>query len=243
MSYSDQAPFDVRCEWGREAIDQLAPSDIVIIVDVLSFSTTVDVAVSRGVTVFPYRWHDESAGAYAVAHEAVLAVSRNSPTGRYSLSPSSLVNAPPDLRLVLPSANGSTIAFQAAHAGARVVAGCLRNAAAVGAFAQASAKTITVVPAGERWRDGSLRVAVEDLWGAGAILGTLRGKRSPEAAAAVAAFEAVATNLADQLRSCTSGRELIELGFERDVQLAAELNISATVPLLEGESIAAAPRM
>jgi 2-phosphosulfolactate phosphatase len=52
----DQAVFDVRCEWGQQGILQLAPiSDVVIIVDVLSFSTCVDIATSRGAIAFPYQ--------------------------------------------------------------------------------------------------------------------------------------------------------------------------------------------
>ena len=42
--------------------------------------------------------------------------------------------------------------------------------AAVARWLQARGGTVAVVAAGERWPDGSLRPAAEDLWGAGAVL-------------------------------------------------------------------------
>lgn len=45
----DQADFNIRGEWGQQGVSQLAPiSDVVVIVDVLSFSTCVDIVTSRG---------------------------------------------------------------------------------------------------------------------------------------------------------------------------------------------------
>ena len=70
----DQQPFDVRCEWGMAGLRHLAgSSDIIVIVDVLSFSTCVDIVVSRGAVVYPYRWHDATAAAYAQSLGAVVA--------------------------------------------------------------------------------------------------------------------------------------------------------------------------
>ncbi len=47
--FFDQAEFNIRCEWGIEGVERLAPDcDVVIIVDVLSFSTSVDVATRQG---------------------------------------------------------------------------------------------------------------------------------------------------------------------------------------------------
>lgn len=60
----------------------------------------------------------------------------------------------------------------------------------------------------------------------------LPGERSPEAAAAEAAFLASRDQLVSVLADCTSGRELCERGFSDDVALAAELDVSACVPRL-----------
>jgi 2-phosphosulfolactate phosphatase len=234
--YFDQAPFDARCEWGLGGVKQLAAADVIIIVDVLSFTTSVDIAVARGATVYPYRWKDDSAIAYANDRAAELASTRDRFEGRYSLAPSSLTTVPPGLRLVLPSPNGSTLAFEAMTTGAIVAAGCLRNASAVAQWARSVGRRITVVPAGERWPDGSLRPAIEDWIGAGAILKFLDGRLSPEARIAVSAFEAAADNLLEHVSLSSSGRELIERGFQRDVELGAELNVSTCVPILEGEA-------
>ena len=58
----DQSLFDIRLEWGAKGIEQLAPvSGVVIIVDVLSFSTAVDIATANCAIIYPYRWKDQSA--------------------------------------------------------------------------------------------------------------------------------------------------------------------------------------
>lgn len=236
MAYYDQQQFDVRCEWGSQGLSNLAPSSIVIIVDVLSFTTSVEIAVGRGVTVFPYPSGQDEAPAYADERNAQLAGKRSAAPGVLSLSPASLTEATAGMRLVLPSPNGSALSFRAADNGATVIAGCLRNASAVAAFVAATGGSLTVIPAGERWPDGSLRPAFEDMIGAGAIINGVQGKRSPEAQAAVAAFEEAEPNLPERLQVCSSGDELIERGFRRDVELAAQLNVSKTVPLLEGDA-------
>lgn len=112
------------------------------------------------------------------------------------------------------------------------MAGCLRNCQAVAEFAQKYGDQIAVIPAGERWKeDGSLRPAFEDLIGAGAILSYLHGSLSPEAEVAVATFQAFQQDLLGYLKKCSSGKELIEKGFELDVELSAAYNISDCVPL------------
>lgn len=227
----DQTEFEIRCEWGEHGVSVLTPiSDVVIIVDVLSFSTSVDIAVDRGATVFPYLWKDERAAKFAASAKATLADPKRT-KGKLSLSPASLVNIQSGTRLVLPSPNGATLSLLGKPA--TVLAGCLRNARAVAVAAMKLGTTIAVIPAGERWKaDDSLRPAFEDWIGAGAILTHLNGNRSPEAVVAVAAFKEVEGDLANYLNQCSSGKELIERGFSEDVRLASQLNVSDSVPAL-----------
>src|SRR5438552_4637076 len=158
--FFDQREFDVRCEWGEAGIAQLAAqSGAVVIVDVLSFSTCVDIAVGNGATVYPYRLRDGSASAYAQSLSAILAnPDRKFDKGGYSLAPASLVNIPPGTRLVLPSPNGSTLTLSTGDV--PTFAGCLRNARAVAAAMQELGSSIRVIPAGDRWHDSSLRPAI-----------------------------------------------------------------------------------
>ena len=115
-----------------------------------------------------------------------------------------------------------------------VLAGCLRNAANVAHRASQLGSKFNVCPAGERWPDGSLRPAIEDLLGAGAILRHLPGQKSPEALLAIAVFESAAPRLADVLAQSSSGRELVERGFADDVELAGALDVSRHVPRYDG---------
>jgi 2-phosphosulfolactate phosphatase len=251
-----QVSYDVRFEWGPAGAAALAPSSsCLVVVDVLSFSTSVTVAVEAGTRVYPCAWPAEpaaeSAAEFARSRQAELAVGRRAVSAArpWSLSPAALRRAPFVPRLVLPSPNGSAIcatAAESASVGAvTVIAGCLRNAAAVGRFLRGSPGPVTVIAAGERWPDGSLRPALEDLLGAGAILSALRvpgglGSLSPEAAAARACFEATA-DVAAAVSGCVSGRELIEGGFGDDVAIAAEIDACLMVPVLADGAFTAAP--
>lgn len=47
----DQSPYQVRLDWGLAGLERLADSDVVVIVDVLWFSTTVADAVAEGRTL------------------------------------------------------------------------------------------------------------------------------------------------------------------------------------------------
>ncbi|HEX8847255.1 MAG TPA: 2-phosphosulfolactate phosphatase [Pyrinomonadaceae bacterium] len=227
----DQSEYDIRCEWGEQGVRRLAPtSDVLIIIDVLSFSTSLEIAASRGASVFPYRWKDETAHAFASSVHAEVA-DRDNPYG-FSLSPTSLLKLPTGARLVLPSPNGSTLSLSAGST--PTLAGCLRNCRAVAESALRKGRRVALAPAGERWEDGTLRPCLEDLIGAGAIIRFLTGRLSPEAASALAVFEDARPTLFERLKRCGSGKEKLERNEENDIRLAAELDVSSSVPVLLG---------
>lgn len=224
-----QSNYHIRCEWGMEGVHLLAPiSDVIIIVDVLSFSTSVEIATSKGARIYPFRWKDLSAYEFARSVDAEVADKTNK--NGYRLSPASLLSLPAGARLVLPSPNGSTLSLETNST--PTIAGCLRNARAVAESAGRKGKNIAVIPAGERWEDGTLRPCFEDLLGAGAIIDYLRGTLSPESEAALAVYRSSSSDIFARLSSCGSGKEKIARGEEADVVLASKLNISTCVPIL-----------
>jgi 2-phosphosulfolactate phosphatase len=237
----------VRFDWGMTAASTLARGDCAVaVVDVLSFTTAVSVATGRGIAVAPYPLSGDGAVALAARLDAALAVPRRrlSPTHPWSLSPEALLVAPHTPRLVLPSPNGSAIAAAilsdadqapgAAEPGAgvpAVVAACIRNVAAsarwlLGHDFGSVERPVWVIGAGERWPDGSLRPALEDLLGAGALADALARAGcglSPEASAAARTF-ARTSDLAAAVEESASGRELGEMGYPGEAGIAAALD-------------------
>ena len=153
-------------------------------VDVLSFTTTLSVAVERGITVLPFRWKDERAAAYAAERDATLAVGRleaRRSTGRHGGQPLAGRHVAATGR----RAAGAAVAERLGD----LPSGSPDGGAVVSAPACATAprsragsssgptRTVAVVAAGERWPDGSLRPCAEDLWGAGAVLAAARPRR------------------------------------------------------------------
>ncbi|MGC4886141.1 2-phosphosulfolactate phosphatase [Micromonospora sp. DT227] len=230
-----------RFDWGLTGAAELGRvCAVLVVVDVLSFTTAVEVAVSRGSRVHPFPW-GEQAAEYARRVGAVAAVGRRqtTPEHPWSLSPAALRTAPVVADLVLPSPNGSAISAAASATGMPVVAACLRNARAVGRWLRhqgygTNDAAVGVVAAGERWPDGSLRPSVEDQLGAACVLDALAGVPgglSVEAAMALAAL-ASTPDVPAAVRGCVSGRELAEGGFAEDVEVAAEIGVSDVVPVL-----------
>jgi 2-phosphosulfolactate phosphatase len=241
----------VRMDWGQQGAQaSCQDAGLAVVVDVLSFTTTLTVAMDGGAEVYPFRSDDESAQEFARRHDAVLAVGRfeardGAQSGAaVSLSPASIRSATGVARLVLPSPNGSALASELRARGVTVVGAALRNRLAVArwifsSLAGNSGQPVSVIAAGERWPDDSLRPGVEDLWGAGAVISALAdlgvGGLTAEARMAAAAFAAVSGSLPAELAASVSGQELIAAGFAADVAIAAELDTSDSVPVLSGE--------
>ncbi len=229
----------VSLEWGPQGLRLLSETcECVVIVDVFSFSTSVAVAVARGAAVWPHSGH-ERAEELARAIGATLVRGRNMREGR-TLSPASLLAVEEGERLIMPSDNGSVISHAALMSGLTVVAGSMRNATAVAEWLTGRFSTIGLVPAGEEWADGAMRVCYEDLIGAGAIAAALadrvgESEMSPDVRAAAAAFRSRAS-----LAEAPTGRDLLERGFIEDVRLAEEVDVDMVVPVLrDGRYVAA----
>ena len=124
--------FDVELEWGAGGVEALAGCvDHLVLIDVLSFTTCVDVALEQGASVLPWRWHNPTAEAYARERGARLAQRREAAgEGGLSLSPGSLRTLQAGEAVVLPSPNGATLSVLA-RGHPSVWAGCLRNASAL----------------------------------------------------------------------------------------------------------------
>ena len=230
-----------RLEWGRRgAAAAAARGDILVVVDVLSFSSAVVTAVEMGGMVYPCA-EEESPVARAEDVGGVAAVHRGRvpKEGRYSLSPLSFLDLPCGERVVLASPNGATCCRHAGEA-ALIICGALLNRSAVaerlGILLGESDRGVSIVAAGERWEDpaeeGQLRFAIEDYLGAGAIIAALDVVKTAEADLAGAAFDSVAERIAEMLHTCDSGRELHQKGYASDVEHAARVDLYRCVPVL-----------
>ena len=168
-----QSTHPIRFEWGPTGAAAVADEGAVaVVVDVLSFTTTLSVAVDAGIAVYPFGWWTSgprrtppsatrcSPGVDPCAPESACRRSRCAPRRGSS-------------GWCCPLPNGSAISFALAGSGASVVGACLRNATATARWLSARRTPVAVVAAGERWSDGTLRPAVEDLWGAGAVIAGL----------------------------------------------------------------------
>lgn len=172
----DQSTYQVRLDWGAAGLARLAPADVVIIVDVLRFSSTVTDAVAAG---------------REVALDDAQQWSRN----------------------------GAALAA-AAPGAAAVLLGGLRNASAVARAVQVlqerrQARTsVAVLAAGELDDTGGLRFAVEDQFGAGAVVAALTDlgidHTAPDAALAAEGFRALRRALRHLISASGSARELAE---------------------------------
>jgi 2-phosphosulfolactate phosphatase len=196
-SQHGQSQYQVRLDWGTAGAEAVATdADVIVVVDILSFSTNVDLALSSG----------------------------------------------GELALAGASGDGARICVALGSHPAIIVAGSLRNADAVARWilerqgGKGDRFTVAVIAAGEQNADGSLRFAVEDLLGAGAIIDALADAGidycSPESAAAAAAFTGLRNATGHLIGASASGRALAELGSRAELDPAIEVNASTIVPVL-----------
>ncbi|MGV2940256.1 2-phosphosulfolactate phosphatase [Mesobacillus sp. LC4] len=238
-----QAPFKVKMEWGRRGAREAAErGDIIIIVDVLSFSSTVVAALNAGAVIFPYPPNrDGKKYASSIGAQYILGRAEAARTGNPTLSPVTFNEEHLNERFVLTSLNGAYCSWIAAKVPALLI-GSLLNASAAAVLAgklqQETGADITIVSCGEMWNDArededGLRPSVEDYLGAGAILSGLGGSKSPEAEVCAGAFMVSVNRLKELVWDSGSGRELRERGYEDDVKYCCQLNVTGTVPIMK----------
>ncbi len=213
----DQGRYQVRLDWGLDALARLEPSDIIVVVDVLRFSSTVIDVVERGGEVVL------DASAFAIS----LNGARVAATAAAASAPEPVGPRPLD----------------ADPEGPVVLLAALRNASAVAAAIAAEQErrgrrtSVAVVAAGELGHTGApLRFAVEDLLGAGAVIDALAARgidhTSPEAAVAAEAYRGLRGAMRHLLTASGSGQELLERDLRDDVLRAAEVDASSVVPVV-----------
>ena len=195
----DQSTYQVRLDWGTAGLARLASADVVVVVDVLRFSSTVIDATAAGT-------------------EVVLAEAE------------------------AWSRNGAAVAAAAAP-DATVLVGGIRNASAVARVVQAiqerrQARTsVAIIAAGEVDAEGTLRFAVEDQLGAGAIILALSDRgidhTAPDAAVAAEGFRALRGALRHMIGASGSGRELAA-----GVAATARIEASGLVPTAVADAAA-----
>ncbi|WP_022901002.1 2-phosphosulfolactate phosphatase [Humibacter albus] len=243
-----QQPYEVRFDWGRDGLRGIAQgAGVIVVVDAISFTTTVEMGVTLGLEVQPFdglRHEAEQQDAVGAFGDARLAGRRGDPG--VSLSPSSMteqnVAAFGAARAVVPSLNGSRLTALAATFGVPVLAASLRNRTAVAQWIidyqrrLGRRAMVSIVAAGEVRADETLRFAVEDLLTAGAAVDAL-GKVgvdacSPEAAAACAAYTGLARGIRHMFSASVSGVELLEDDQRADIEVAFQTDVSTTVPVL-----------
>ncbi|MFF2633382.1 2-phosphosulfolactate phosphatase [Microbacterium sp. NPDC058021] len=201
-----QSRYQVRFERGAEGLDRLAPADVVVVVDVLRFSTTVTDAVASGAR-FPL---DDAAHAVSINGAALAA--RAAASGAVVLL-GCLRNA---------SAVADAVLAEQHRRGART------------SIAVIAAGELEGREPGARLRvaveDDLGAGAVIDALAARGI-----DHSSPEAAAVCESLRGLRAAVRHLLTAAGSGQELIEQGRADDVRAAAVIDAVDAVPVLRGD--------
>ena len=239
----------VKLDWDVEGLQfALEENDIVVIVDVLRFSSTITIAIANGFIIYPMS--DNERGAKFAASIGA-GMSGRLGMAKYSLSPQSFLkhSDKDNKKVVLYSQNGAACAELIKENDIAYI-GCLLNAKAVGEQVTAIAKEIrhnvSVIAAGEkraRELGGRLEYledeisfkkvfAVEDYLGCGAIISYINLPRSPEAEVCELAFRASKSKLKELLLESFSGRYLVQTKRKEDVEHSSQLNLDNVVPVI-----------
>lgn len=198
----DQHRYQVRLDWGVDGLVRLAPADVVVVVDVLRFSSTTVAALARGERVDLSSAHEASINGAAVAEAASRA-------GAVVLL-GGLTNASAVARAVLAEQHR-----RAARTSVSIVAAGELVSRENGA------------PVRFAVEDHLGAGAIVDALAALGIDHT-----SPEAAAACESFRGLRGAVRHLLTASGSGQELVAGGLRDDVLASATVDAASVVPVL-----------
>lgn len=183
----DQSTYQVRFDWGVEGLERLAPADVVVVIDVLRFSSSVADAVASGMPVSL-----DDAVAWSRNGAAVAARARD------------------DSRAAEAGGGDAPVVLLGSLRNASAVA----RAVATLQGRRRARTSVAVIAAGEADSSGILRFAVEDQLGAGAVISALTDlgidHTAPDAAVAAEGFRALSRALRHLIGASGSARELAE---------------------------------
>jgi 2-phosphosulfolactate phosphatase len=207
----DQHRYQVRLEWGVEGLARLAPADIIVVVDVLRFSSTVIDAVQGGDAIAL------DIDARAVSLNGAVVADAAAATGAVVLL-GALRNA---------SAVAREILAEQQRRGARTSVAIIAAGERVSADSDAPVRFAVEDQLGA----GAIIDALADLG---------IDHTSPEVAAACEAFRGLRGAVRHLLTASGSGQELIDRGLRDDVLAAATVDAASVVPVLrDGKFVAA----
>ncbi|HWI31413.1 MAG TPA: 2-phosphosulfolactate phosphatase [Microbacterium sp.] len=199
----DQQTYQVRLEWGIDGLARVAPADIVIVVDVLRFATTVTDAVEAGHAVAL------DAGAHAVSIDGAAIAVAAAESGAVVLL-GCLRNA---------AAVAAAVYAEQERRGQRTSVAIIACGELVGAGPGAPLRFAIEDQLGV----GAIVDALTEMG---------IDHTAPEAAVACESFRGLRQALRHLLTASGSGRELAAMGRAHEVARAAALDASRAVPVL-----------
>lgn len=200
----DQSSYQVRFDWGVDGLRRLAPSDVVIVVDVIGFTSRAVEAVARGEDV-------AIAGSGSVSEGAVVAEAA-----------AALAHGP----LVLAGALRNAAAVATAVLSEQVRRGGRTSIAVVATGeSDAAADGRTRFAVEDLLGAGAIIAALSDLG---------IDHSSPEAVATAESFRALRRAVKHLMTASGSGRALEGSPHHADVRAAAKIDDADVVPVLRG---------
>jgi 2-phosphosulfolactate phosphatase len=224
--------------WGPTGVrEAIARNDLVVVVDVLRFSSTVTTAVANGFTIIPL---SDPRKAERLSIDTGMPVSGKTGVARYSLSPLDYVNPKQVEELILVSSNGGACVEEIPGGGTGFI-GCFLNARTLGrvmrGISEREGRNVTVVAAGEVPEDQAdgplaLRFAIEDYLACGLIFFELKLGLTADATLCMRAYESSKMDYLDLIKRSESGRYLITRGHEYDISHCVQRSIYEIVPVI-----------